>query len=479
MAFRAALEKARVGKAVSQRLQQLASFTYHEEKHLVGGSVNANDCHQGGASVTGKGGSSRHQATKSSIGDGHDQSSHASYFGGKYTDLNIQHASQGEGVLSVRDDLKLVDEWHSGVTLKEAVLQDGNGNGLYGLYVDLSKDIVPEHEAGFYHKPELTKARVHQKDFGCKGASAEFELTNSKRTMCMYRNSVEELARQVLDSESGRRKDIYVDGWKGSGKSMALYALVSLAREMGWVVMYVPSASLLVEGGTYKRKDESDPMWYTPVAANHILRAVHAAHKDQLENMPSADEQTSLSALCSRGIETKDAIEKVDIALSVLNGILQGDGTNGIRTLVVIDGYNYLYHRTEYHETVHQFHRRRILPDELKLASSFRVLGRDRSAGVAVVSPCYSESVSASIKIPGSLDAQSIRVPRYSLNEVASVCSMLISQNVLPEMPPDLSLRRILALTNGNGSEIRKNCVSLFRDDCGIPLSFGYKSKLS
>eukprot|EP00890_Picochlorum_soloecismus_P001237 jgi/Picsp_1/2113/NSC_05578-R1_28s ribosomal protein mitochondrial-like len=477
MALRAALEKATVGKTISRRLKQFISLTYHEGNYLVGGSVTANDFYRGGANAAGTLGSSRHQATKSSVELASDPSSHTSYFGGKYSDLDIQYASQGEGVLSVRDDLKFIDEWHSGVTLKEGVLQGEKGNALYGLYVDLSKSNVPEHKAEFYHRPELTKAKVHQKDFGCKGASAEFELT--KKTMCMYRNSVEALARQVLDSESSRRKDIYVDGWKGSGKSMALYALVSLAREMGWVVMYVPSASLLVEGGTYKKKDESDPMWYTPVAANHILRAVHTAHKEQLDNLPSADEKASLSALCSRGIETKDAIEKVDIAVDVLKGILQGDGTNGIRTLVVIDGYNYLYHRTEYHETVHQFHRRRILPDELKLTSSFRVLEHERSSGVAVVSPCYSESVSSSIQIPGGLDAQSIRVPRYSLNEVASVCNMLISQKVIPELPPDRSLRRMLALTNGNGSEIRKNCVSLFRDDCGIPLSFGYKSKLS
>ena len=479
MALRASLEQARVGQAISRRLQQLASLIHQDENYLASGRVTARDFYQRGASAAGTGGSLRHQTTKSSVEHGGEQSSGALYFGGKYAAFNIQYASQGEGVLSVRDDLKFLDEWHSGITLREAVLQRDKGNGLYGLYVDLPKSNVPEHKAEFYHRPELTKAKVHQKNFGCKGASAEFELTKRERTMCMYRHSVEELARQVLDSESGKRKDIYVDGWKGSGKSMALYALVSLAREMGWVVMYVPSASLFVEGGTYKRKDETDPMWYTPVAANHILRAVHTSHKDQLENMPSVDNKTSLSVLCSRGIETKDAIEKVDITVDVLKGLLQGDGTNGTRTLVVIDGYNYLYHRTEYHETVHQFHRRRILPDELKLASSFRVLEGDRSAGVAVVSPCFSESVSASIQIPGGLDAQSIRVPRYSLNEVASVGNMLVSQKVLPELPPDRSLRRILALTNGNGSEIRKNCVSLFQDDCGIPLSFGYKSKLS
>lgn len=126
-------------------------------------------------------------------------------------------------------------------------------------------------------------------------------------------------------------------------------------------------------------------------------------------------------------------------------------------------------------QTMHQFHRRRIRPDELFLASSFRALEKERKSGNIVVAPTYSGPISSSTEIPLVSDADIVRVPRYSLNEVASVCSMLVSRKMVDSFPPDLSIRRALALTNGNGKEVRERCVTLFQEDNGIPISLGYK----
>ncbi len=43
------------------------------------------------------------------------------------------------------------------------------------------------------------------------------------------------------------RSHLYLDGWAGSGKSVALYSLVAWARANGWLALYVPSAFSLVQ----------------------------------------------------------------------------------------------------------------------------------------------------------------------------------------------------------------------------------------
>ena len=40
---------------------------------------------------------------------------------------------------------------------------------------------------------------------------------------------------------------MFLDGWAGSGKSVALYSLVAWARQQGHVALYIPSAFSLVQ----------------------------------------------------------------------------------------------------------------------------------------------------------------------------------------------------------------------------------------
>jgi len=47
---------------------------------------------------------------------------------------------------------------------------------------------------------------------------------------------------------------------------------------------------------------------------------------------------------------------------------------------------------------------------------------------------------------------------------------MLAARKKIPSLPPDSSLKRAVALTNGNAKEMREKHVTLFTKDCGLPL---------
>lgn len=377
-----------------------------------------------------------------------------------------------EGVATLQSKVSFKDRWHSGKNIKEAL--DGQD---MGLYVDVPKDTVMEALHETYYHPDLTKAKIHQYSYGCTGALEEFEA--SGKYMCMYRESVNSVMQTILGSTQGARMDVLLDGWTGSGKSVSLYTLVAAARESGWVVMYVPSASLLVRGGIYKKRDEDDSHWYTPIAAGQILQSFYNSHSaDVLQMLPSIDKKSTLRDLCAEALENNDDFHKVDTTIHVLQGLLNADGTNGIRTLVVVDDYNYLYNETEYFETMHRFHRRRINPGELVLASAFRLLQSNRKSGIVAAAPSYGKSISPATPVPLGESAKIIRIPRFSMEEVSNMASMLVSQKKLPHLPPDAALKRALALTNGNAKELRKNRVTLFSADNGLEMSAPHSHRM-
>ena len=367
-----------------------------------------------------------------------------------------------EGIATLQDTVSYKDTWHAGTDVQGAM--DGK---VLGLYVDLPQQTITEALPETYHHPDLTKAKIRQYNYGCTGALEEFAASGKR--MCMYRESMDMVMQTILGSTVGSRLDVMLDGWTGSGKSVSLYSLVAAARQTGWVVMYLPSASLLVRGGMFKKKDEDDSQWYTPLAAGHILQSFSDSHSEKvLQKLPSRDGTSSLWDMCAKALETSDDFAKVDMAVNVLQGLLHADGTDGIRTLVVVDDYNYLYHQTEYFETVHRFHRRRIDPSELVLASAWRLLEGDRTSGIVAAAASYSKPISPKIPIPMVSSSTTIRVPRFTMEEVSTMASMLVSQNKVPHLPPDASLKRALALTNGNAKELRENRATLFSFDNGL-----------
>lgn len=83
---------------------------------------------------------------------------------------------------------------------------------------------------------------VHEPNYGCKAVQAEWEF--SGRRSLMARECMQQLAAVVQERT---RRQLYLDGWAGSGKSVALYSLVAWARAQGWLALYLPSAFSLVQ----------------------------------------------------------------------------------------------------------------------------------------------------------------------------------------------------------------------------------------
>ena len=390
-------------------------------------------------------------------------------------------------------------------------------------YIDLPKDILPEGEASFYHNPKLTQQQIHQPNHGCKGALAEF--AHSRRRAVIMRQSMVDLFRVVAQGQHSR---IFVDGWAGSGKSVALYSLAALARNAGWVVMYVPSASMLTRGGRYFKRSGDDAedaedgqkggCWDTPESARRIIQAVMGAHATELASMPPAKSATSFPAfescsslaeiaeigLATTAFTSETAPITVEAALALADGLMSYDGP-GPRTLVIVDEYNALYSSTEYFEVMHAHYSRRLDSDEVRMASGLRGCcptlhsispsapsasnssngSNYTSKGIFVASPTRGSAVSNKIRIPLSQGTLKVYIPRYSLPEVAVTAAATAEKkkadnnnkndNAGAAMPSDVALRQALALTNGNAKELRENAEALLTDQTMMGVSFGYK----
>jgi hypothetical protein len=388
-----------------------------------------------------------------------------------------------EGAATLGSSLPLRPEeagWHGGITSADLL----DAPHAVGAYFDVAPGLAPEASPEFYHDPLLADERgVRQVDYGCKGVAAEFEATG--RRALLHRPAIAAL---VADVAGGAAPRIFLDGWTGAGKSAALYALVHWARAAGWVVMYVPSATLMVQGGRFYREGgddggEGDGLWDTPEAARHVINALLGAHGDALKSIPApAGAGGTLADVAAAGLAAAAPRGLVDAAIALKDGLLEG--APGVRTLVVVDDYNALYNRTTYHEPMHAFHRRPIAPSELRLAAAFRVLeanpnpkrGGGGGSGVAVVAPTFGAGVSPALRIPRGR-AATLRVPRYALPELAVAAAALAEAGAIASVPPEHVLRRALALTNGNAKELREAAGALLHEDDPLGPSLGYKAR--
>lgn len=112
-----------------------------------------------------------------------------------------------------------------------------------GQYFAVDPSAVPEAMAEFYEDAYLKKERLTQPNYGCKAVQREFALTGHQ--ILLHRPAIA----KVLDlAQSGRKPQISLEGWTGSGKSVALFSLVAWARANGWITLYVPSAFSMVKG---------------------------------------------------------------------------------------------------------------------------------------------------------------------------------------------------------------------------------------
>ncbi|KAI3428497.1 hypothetical protein D9Q98_007321 [Chlorella vulgaris] len=334
-------------------------------------------------------------------------------------------------------------------------------------YFDVPAGILPEATAEYYKDPILKGDNVHEPNYGCKAVQAEWEFSGQRSLMA--RECMHKLARRVQDNP---RRHLYLDGWTGSGKSVALYSLVAWARAQGWLALYIPSAFSLVQTGTFTRGE--DGLWDTPEAARWILTSLLDSHAAQLADLKTASGQP-LSSLVEEGLDK--AAKPSAVVAAAIAAKEAVAGVKEVPTLIAVDDYNVLYSHTGYYESVHNFHRRQLAPDELRLVQAFRVLEQPPPAnGVAVAAPTFGGTITSRLRLPRP-KATGFHMPRYTLPEVAAAADYFIDSVIQEgETPNDDALLRALFLTNGNAKELRECSPAFFLGEDPLGISLGYKA---
>lgn len=191
-------------------------------------------------------------------------------------------------------------------------------------------------------------------------------------------------------AQARKKPRMYLEGYTGSGKSVALYSLVAWARAHGWLALYVPSAFSLVQrawalhacagpcsrGGLHRRgllcvlslsslarvrharprcpphlappadgtySQGEDGLWDTPEAARWILAALREAHAPQLAALKTPAGQP-LADLVEEGLAPgakPGAV--VAAAVAAKDAVAQ---QRELPALLAVDDYNVLYSHT-------------------------------------------------------------------------------------------------------------------------------------
>uniref|UniRef100_A0A1D2A603 Small ribosomal subunit protein mS29 n=3 Tax=Auxenochlorella protothecoides TaxID=3075 RepID=A0A1D2A603_AUXPR len=350
--------------------------------------------------------------------------------------------------------------WHSGhsvATLHEAPTT---------RYFSIDPRAVPEAQADFYEEAYLKKEGLTQPNYGCTGVQRE--LASSGHSMLQHRPVIKTL---LEHAQSLRKRRISLQGWTGSGKSVALYSLVAWARANDWVALYVPSAFSMVQGGTFNRGE--DGLFDMPQAARYILQSMLQAHAGDLQALRTADGAQSLAELAGAGVRNTTAADVVAAAIRLKDELA---GQTQRRVLLAVDDYNALYHRTTYGEAVHPLHRRQLQPDELRLVQGFRLMEQPAPAnGLTVTAPTCGGRLPAALAVPLPRNSR-VSVPRYNLQEVATAAAFYYDTGVITDVPTVPIVQRAFALSNGNAKELRHLAAVLLAENDPLGHSLGHKA---
>ncbi|KIZ05799.1 hypothetical protein MNEG_2153 [Monoraphidium neglectum] len=156
-----------------------------------------------------------------------------------------------------------------------------------GLYYPFDASRVPEAFQAFHQAFYPPRPQNLQRKGGCRGLQAEIATAGAPP---------------------------HLMGPAGSGKSIALAALVERARARGELVVYVPDARALVSGGFFYKRPETGT-YDTIISAQHILKSVLDSHRAQLEAMPRR-----VSAPTPAGGATGEAAAKAGAAVGAAGG---------------------------------------------------------------------------------------------------------------------------------------------------------------
>lgn len=313
------------------------------------------------------------------------------------------------------------------------------------------------------------------------GMIKEFE--DSKRNALLIRHSFLDLRdnfRRIVDppllssDDKGPkvRKQIVLDGLLSCGKSITLAMLVHWARNEGWLVFYVPKGREWTHGGFFYQNHQTG-LWDTPVQAANILQDFLTFNESHLHQLPcqifdaiplgegagvglmkdvdsmAMPEGSTLYDLVQTGLNYTHAAVGVVVRLRKELSLVKD-----IPVLIAIDQYNNWFTFSEYGEPATVRSTKPIHAKELATVNAFRsMMHNDMMVGAF----SHSTAVGKLRKeLPDVPTDSRINLPRYDLEEAATVCHYYLRQRLIRrEAFSEDGWKKVYFLSNGNGAEMR------------------------
>lgn len=268
------------------------------------------------------------------------------------------------------------------------------------------------------------------------------------------------------------KKQIVLDGPLSCGKSIVLAMLVNWAREEGWLVLYVPRGRDWTHGGLFYKNPETS-LWDTPVQAVNILQDFLKYNKSCLEGITckifdpiplgegagvgrpkgtdkmQISEGTTLCQLVEAGLTDTHAAVGVVVRLRK-----ELSKVTSVPVLIAIDQYNSWFTFTDFEEAVTDRSVRPIHARDVATVNAFRsMMHDDMMVGAFSHSTAVGKLRQELPDVP--TDARTI-LPRYSLDEAATVCHYYLRQRLVKhDAFTEENWKKIFYLSNGNGTEMR------------------------
>ncbi|DBA84532.1 hypothetical protein WJX77_012040 [Trebouxia sp. C0004] len=305
------------------------------------------------------------------------------------------------------------------------------------LYYRLNAQAVPEAFPDFY---QGTLAEGG----GCKALQEEASYTGT--SLIQYRESIRLLH---LKAESRSQTHIYLDGPAGCGKSIALVSLVDWARSQGWLVLYVPSAQTLIEGGLFHKGE--DGLWETPEVAEALLQSMVTNHARDLEKLTSSSGESLLKVAEDGLSASKPGV----ITAAAVSLVSEMSNVNQMPVMIAVDDYNVLYSHANYHEWMNEVHRRQLQPHELRLVSALRILEQEAPKnGMFVGAACHGGQVSPKLQVPYPKGGRHT-IPKLNLEEATQQLCHYTAQGLVSNTPM-YAMQAAYYATDGNAKELRR-----------------------
>ncbi|KAK9835774.1 hypothetical protein WJX74_007629 [Apatococcus lobatus] len=266
-------------------------------------------------------------------------------------------------------------------------------------------------------------------------------------------------------------RKLYLVGPSGSGKSVALAILAHWARTSGWLVLYIPTAKALIEGGTFRQHESGG--WDNPENARLLLSSLLHHHKAHLDSMPAAataeagpdggeqaagegasNSAASLGDIARAAMDPLQDSLPVQAVLDIVDHLLH---QNQIPVLLAIDDYPALtLPKTDYGTGTSEIKRRQLSTSELRLAAGLRLMTRDApNLGLTVCAAHPSSTISPLQPVPLK-HAALLSLQRYNRAEVEAAMAWYTAQGKVEDLPDNDDIAWAHQITAGNATELRK-----------------------